>query len=163
MQPRPSIFNYSQRSDSSLVVRLRVGCPWHFFFTSSSLLRFFLRENSCIPFVLIFSYSFPSTSARSPGVTPFNGIMGPDQRAHLDGFSLFLPFPSRVAVILLAGEPSLLNGVEDTRLISRRILGLGCQYSPSPATQYCKLTPPILIRFRELGKAVTHCPRTFSL
>ncbi|BCS24616.1 EXS domain-containing protein [Aspergillus puulaauensis] len=29
--------------------------------------------------------------------------MGPDQRAHLDGFSLFLPFPSRVAVILLAG------------------------------------------------------------
>ncbi|OJJ02863.1 hypothetical protein ASPVEDRAFT_84336 [Aspergillus versicolor CBS 583.65] len=29
--------------------------------------------------------------------------MGPDQRAQLDGFSLFLPFPSRVAVILLAG------------------------------------------------------------
>ncbi|KAL4935709.1 hypothetical protein BDV06DRAFT_121129 [Aspergillus oleicola] len=29
--------------------------------------------------------------------------MGPDQHAQLDGFSLFLPFPSRVAVILLAG------------------------------------------------------------
>ncbi|KAL4788231.1 EXS family-domain-containing protein [Aspergillus varians] len=29
--------------------------------------------------------------------------MGPDQRPQLDGFSLFLPFPSRVAVILLAG------------------------------------------------------------
>ncbi|KAL4930714.1 EXS domain-containing protein [Aspergillus undulatus] len=29
--------------------------------------------------------------------------MGPDQHAQLDGFSLFLPFPSRVAVVLLAG------------------------------------------------------------
>ncbi|PYI10573.1 EXS-domain-containing protein [Aspergillus sclerotiicarbonarius CBS 121057] len=29
--------------------------------------------------------------------------MGPDQHAQLDGFSLFLPFPYRVAVILLAG------------------------------------------------------------
>ncbi|RLL94913.1 hypothetical protein CFD26_104808 [Aspergillus turcosus] len=29
--------------------------------------------------------------------------MGPDQHAQLDGFSLFLPFPSRVAVILVAG------------------------------------------------------------
>ncbi|KAL4808459.1 EXS family-domain-containing protein [Aspergillus unguis] len=29
--------------------------------------------------------------------------MGPDQHAQLDGFSLFLPFPSRVAVLLLAG------------------------------------------------------------
>ncbi|EAW11839.1 EXS domain-containing protein [Aspergillus clavatus NRRL 1] len=29
--------------------------------------------------------------------------MGPDQRAQLDGFSLFLPFPYRVAVILVAG------------------------------------------------------------
>ncbi|KAL2860880.1 EXS domain-containing protein [Aspergillus lucknowensis] len=29
--------------------------------------------------------------------------MGPDQHAQLDGFSLFLPFPSRVAVILIAG------------------------------------------------------------
>lgn len=144
MQPRPSIFNYSQRSDSPLVVRLRVECPWLFFFTSFSLLHLLLRENPCIPFVvLLLSYSFPSTSARSPGVTPFNGIMGPDQRAHLDGFSLFLPFPSRVAVILLAGEPSLLNGLEDTQLILRRILGLGCQYSPSPATQYRTLTPPI--------------------
>ncbi|KAL3463148.1 EXS family-domain-containing protein [Aspergillus heterothallicus] len=29
--------------------------------------------------------------------------MGPDQHAQLDGFSLFLPFPYRVAVILVAG------------------------------------------------------------
>ncbi|KAL2828766.1 EXS family-domain-containing protein [Aspergillus cavernicola] len=29
--------------------------------------------------------------------------MGPDQHAQLDGFSLFLPFPCRVAVILVAG------------------------------------------------------------
>lgn len=144
VQPRPSIFNYFQRSDSPLVVRLRVECPWPFFFSSFSLLLFLLRENTCIPFFLLLSYSFPSTSARSQGITPFNGIMGPDQRAQLDGFSLFLPFPSRVAVILLAGEPPLLHGVEDTRLILRRILGLGCQCSPSPATQYCTLTPPIL-------------------
>ncbi|CEN61645.1 hypothetical protein ASPCAL08297 [Aspergillus calidoustus] len=29
--------------------------------------------------------------------------MGPDQHAQLDGFSLFLPFPSRVAVLFVAG------------------------------------------------------------
>lgn len=29
--------------------------------------------------------------------------MGPDQHAQLDGFSLVLPFPYRVAVILVAG------------------------------------------------------------
>lgn len=34
----------------------------------------------------------------------FQWNMGPDQHAQLDGFSLFLPFPSRVAVLLLAGE-----------------------------------------------------------
>ena len=31
--------------------------------------------------------------------------MGPDQHAQLDRFSLFLPFPYRVAVILVAGKP----------------------------------------------------------
>lgn len=31
--------------------------------------------------------------------------MGPDQHAQLDRFSLFLPFPYRVAVILVAGCP----------------------------------------------------------
>jgi hypothetical protein len=30
--------------------------------------------------------------------------MGPDQHAQLDRFSLFLPFPYRVAVILVAGK-----------------------------------------------------------
>ena len=36
-------------------------------------------------------------------VPPLQWNMGPDQHAQLDGFSLFLPFPYRVAVILLAG------------------------------------------------------------
>ena len=31
--------------------------------------------------------------------------MGPDQHAQLDRFSLFLPFPYRGAVILVAGKP----------------------------------------------------------
>lgn len=36
--------------------------------------------------------------------------MGPDQHAQLDGFSLFLPFPYRVAVILVAGMRFFLAG-----------------------------------------------------
>lgn len=57
-------------------------------------------------FLLVFLAAgfFVISSAQALNLpAPLRWNMGPDQHAQLDDFSLVLPFPSRVAVILVAG------------------------------------------------------------
>jgi hypothetical protein len=75
-------------------------------FSFSLLAPFFTPEEPVIysPLCLL-PYSFYlCAGARSLPAPLLQWNMGPDQHAQLDGFSLFLPFPSRVAVLLVAGK-----------------------------------------------------------